>query len=134
MEDSTIGWATEIFTPSSYVHGPVPPRPSRVGRLVTAGTVVVGKRLHGHTEVVVVNVQLTGPAIAVPSAAATVAARRAVYVAPTASGAVGCRVPVFDAASYDTVAPTCVEPVVRVNAAPLIVAASMSRENVALTA
>lgn len=47
----------------------------------------------------VVNVQLTGAASVVPSAAATVPARRAVYCVEYAKGADGVRVAVFEAES-----------------------------------
>src|SRR5439155_24614229 len=82
----------------------------------------------------VVNVQLTGPASAVPSAALIEAARLAVYDVEKRSGTFGVSVAVFVAALYETVAATGVAPfAATVKLELVIVVASMAREKVAVT-
>jgi len=113
-------WSAEKTVPVDVVYAPPP--------------ALIRTVLKGVAPVPVVNVQPTEPASAVPSAALIVAARFAVYVVEGDSGEVGLSVARNSAGSYDTVAGTVAPPGARsVKLEPVIVVASMPRENVAVT-
>src|SRR5437764_5489474 len=91
MPLSRIASSTLNLTPISYVQGPVPARPSRVGMFCVAGTSSAGKSEQGHVLVVYFQTKSVAPS-GVPSAERTEPLMLAAYVEPPISCEDGTRV------------------------------------------